>query len=678
MQHYILPIYILGYRKIKYNFKEAYTVNEYPHLFSSITIRGITYKNRIIAAPEGGAVLSGGELVPRIINRNIVLGRGNVGGILMGETAVSNRFARSSDEAIDFDDPAVFEKCSEYPKAIKKYGAVATVELGANGAMSAYNEQPHYPVKGPMEYDRDDGIHVYAMTEADVTELCDDFAHASKMMKRLGFDGVSLHAGHGWLFSQFLSPHTNQRADRFGGSLENRARISLMALDSMRRACGEDFIIECRVSGSLNVPGSYSLEDICGFSEMVAKYVDIIHVSAGYYRSPELTKMISTMYDAHGCNVEIAAAIKKASGVPVAVVGGINDPAFAEDIVASGKADFVAFARALRCDPAFILKAQSGRSNEIRKCVRCMGCYPGSKEEALDELGQEGVFSYMNSCSLNPYYPYSGFDPLPKAERTKTVLIVGGGVAGMQAAITASDRGHKVTLVEKEPELGGLIKYTRYDTDKYDLVHLIQTLKAEMKYREVDIHCSTVVDQLLISEIKPNVVIAAIGSSPIKPPIQGIDGANVIWGGDAYKPEANIGENVAVIGGGLVGCEAALHFAKMGKHVVGIEMVDQLAADAYRLHKKRLRQELKTKVRFHVNSKCVRILNEGVEVEKADATHEIIPADTVVYAVGQRGNTYDTIRELAADAEFHAIGDCVSARKIKNAIEEGYKTALDI
>lgn len=648
----------------------------YPNLFTPITIRGVTFKNRIVAAPEGGAVIFDGALLPRHVYRNNLLGQYGVGEIILGDTSISRRFSRSSDQVLDYKDPEIFRLSKQYPDMIKKYGAVATVELAACGEMSGYGGDSRVPVKGPMEYDREDGVHIYAMTEADIHDLCEDFAAAALNMKKLGFDGVVIHAGHGWLFSQFLDPQTNRRTDRFGGSAENRARIAVMVMERVRMACGENFLIECRISGSMNIPGSYTLEDICTFCQLIDPYVDIIHVSAGQYRDPGRTKMLSTTYDEHGCNVSIAAEIKKRVRAAVAVVGGINDPDFAEMLLATGKADFICFGRAFRSDPAFVEKLRMGRSAEIRKCIRCMACFAGPKEECIEELGEDGVRAYTSRCSINPYYPYSGLEQTEQAAVRKRVLVVGGGVAGMQAAITAADRGHSVTLVEKEPVCGGVLCHAEYDPHKRDLLELVRTMKAEMQQRAVEVRVSTEVSQSLVDELRPEVVVSAIGAHAVQPAVPGGTGKNVILAENAEDPAARIGVRVVVLGGGITGCETAIALADRDCKVVLVQRGATLAADAYRLHRQRVLSELEGRVECHCNTACSEIRPDGVVLRTADGRETVLSADTVVWATGRRANGSEAIRQMVPGAEFYEIGDCVAPRKIKDALAEGYQIAL--
>ena len=383
------------------------------------------------------------------------------------------------------------------------------------------------------------------------------------------------------------------------------------------------------MSGSEHVPGGYSLEDICGYCRYLSEYADLIHVSAGLYQDPSGTWQESTLYEPHGCNADVAAAIRAAVDIPVAVVGGINSPEQAEELIAQGKCDLVVLCRQLTADPFFTQKIREGRAEEIRRCLRCMRCYPGPFEEAWAELNGQ----FPEGCSINPCADHPERWRVESAEEKKTVLIVGGGVAGLQAAVTARDRGHDVVLLEKSGQLGGILNFSVLDPDV-----------------------------------------------PVRPPIPGLDGANVVQAMDAYAPDARLGHKVVVLGGGLVGCETAVHLWKQGHEVELVEMREELAPDAYRLHKCRLRELIAQHVKAHMGARCLAVTEAGVQVEGPDGSVQLIPADTVVAALGMRANDTGELEALVqrAGVPCHKIGDCVRARKIYDAVSEGYLTALSL
>lgn len=652
----------------------------YSHLLAPIRIAGHTYRSRVVSAPRGGIWNEDPECHdadPEQLAEIDLRAGGGQAAFLVGETPVTAAGGRGANEFYGFDDQSEehTRRYRQFAQRIHDNGALALVELCHVGQAKSEIEGEEQPI-GPMELTNGDGVFIRAMTEEDVEQLCADFVKAARFCQEAGFDGVCLHCGHGWLFHQFLSPRTNQRIDRFGGSLENRSRLSVMVLQALREACGREFILECRVSGSEHVPGGYSLEDICGYCRYLSQYADLIHVSAGLYQDPSGTWQESTLYEPHGCNADVAAAIRAVVDIPVAVVGGINSPEQAEELIAQGKCDLVVLCRQLTADPFFTQKVREGRAEEIRRCLRCMRCYPGPFEEAWAELNGQ----FPEGCSINPCADHPERWRVEPAEEKKTVLIVGGGVAGLQAAVTARDRGHDVVLLEKSGQLGGILNFSVHDPDKNDLAGFARAMEAQARAKGADLRLNTVLTGERLADIRPDEVILAIGSHPLLPPIPGLDGANVVQAMDAYAPDTRLGHKVVVLGGGLVGCETAVHLWKQGHEVELVEMREELAPDAYRLHKRRLRELIAQHVKAHMGARCLAVTEAGVQVEGPDGSVQLIPADTVAVALGMRANDTGELEALVqrAGVPCHKIGDCVRARKIYDAVSEGYLTALSL
>ena len=340
------------------------------------------------------------------------------------------------------------------------------------------------------------------------------------------------------------------------------------------------------------------------------------------------------------------------------------------------KCDLVVLCRQLTADPFFTQKVREGRAEEIRRCLRCMRCYPGPFEEAWAELNGQ----FPEGCSINPCADHPERWRVEPAEEKKTVLIVGGGVAGLQAAVTARDRGHEVVLLEKSGQLGGILNFSVHDPDKNDLAGFARAMEAQARAKGADLRLNTVLTGERLADIRPDEVILAIGSHPLLPPIPGLDGANVVQAMDAYAPDAKLGHKVVVLGGGLVGCETAVHLWKQGHEVELVEMREELAPDAYRLHKRRLRELIAQHVKTHMGARCLAVTEAGVQVEGPDGSVQLIPADTVVAALGMRANDTGELEALVqrAGVPCHKIGDCVRARKIYDAVSEGYLTALSL
>lgn len=666
-------------------------MNSYPHLLSPMTIRGVTYKNRIFASPVAAPEIEDDGSMPEYhVIQYLRKARGGCAQVAFGEIPVDHVYASREHkywmDNIDYTDfKSPFMKAfRDYAKAIHDAGAVACIQISHAGE-SRYPASGDKDPIGPSDFITDRGIHVHAMDDELMAFTCRSFANCAAFLKEAGFDSVQVHAGHGWLLHQFLSPRHNHRTDSYGGSIENRSRFPLQVLKTIREKVGEDMIIEVRVSGEEYEENGLNVQDTARFCQLAQEYVDLIQVSAGDYRNPVRTKTFSSLFHPHGCNVPQAEIIKKAVDTPIIVVGGLNDPAMCEEIIASGKADFVAFGRQMFADPAFANKAAAGKPEEINKCLRCFNCFPGPMEDNAPppflQPGPDGKMPIMYgpTCTINPESgTETDFTQMPKPNQPKKLLIVGGGAAGMSAAIYAHDMGHTPILVEKGDSLGGLIRFADVDVHKVDIRRFKEDLIARLKTRGIDVRLNTEVTQELIRKIAPDAIFAAVGSSPIKVPIPGIDGENVIKALDAYYHPEKLGKKIVMIGGGLVGCELGLHLAETGHAVSIVEMQEALAPDAYRLHRVMLMEELASAVSVCTGFRCTQIDSTGVTAVDANGVERTFPADTVVYAMGMRSNSdqVEDIRRMAGTIPVTALGDCLQAGKIIEATKTAYDAVL--
>jgi 2,4-dienoyl-CoA reductase-like NADH-dependent reductase (Old Yellow Enzyme family)/thioredoxin reductase len=554
---------------------------------------------------------------------------------------------------------------------------VATIQISHAGESKFPSPGDKNPI-GPMGYIRDDGVEIVAMDKELMDFTCNSFATCAAFMKKAGFDGVQVHAGHGWLLNQFLSPRTNQRTDEFGGSIENRMRFPLMVLKAVRDRVGDDFLVDMRVSGAELVEGGMEVSEVAAFCREAQKYVNMVHVSVGIYREPVFSREFSSVFHEHNCNAELAAAIKAAVDIPVNVVGGVNSPEECEKLIAEGKADLVAMGRQTFADPAFAKKTCEGREKEINRCIRCFRCFPGPMEDVKDMPPMD----FMNDprfdgpdCTINPEHNrILLLSDLPALTEPRKVLVIGGGIAGISAAYYCGLRGHRVTLAEKADKLGGLLHFSYFDHHKTDIKNFLESMIFRMNEVGTTVLMNTEVTPEFITSGGYDVVVSAIGSKPIKVPLPGIDGKNVIAGVDIYGNESAVKGSVAMMGGGLVGCETALQLAELGHDVTIIEMRDSLAPDGYNLHRKMLLKILEEKgVKARLNESCQEITDKGVKTDKG-----FVPADTVVYAFGMRSVSPQVFRDAAAGLQYFEIGDCVKAGKIYEGVHGGYDVALAI
>lgn len=662
---------------------------KFPHLFSPITIRGNVYRNRIITGPT----LFAHSVYMDDIKENVyrmceIRAQGGAAEVTTGEICVNFEEASCAfvnfpvsliPEGIDYTkyEGEQFEAFREYATRINRNGAISLLEFCHEGAEAM--AVPPYSPYGPDEYDRGRGVHVKAMTPEIMDKICRDFQTSALYAKACGFKGILIHGAHGYLFQQFISPLTNHRTDEYGGSAENRARFPARILDSIREAVGEDFIIELRLSAQDGLEGGMVIDDTVEFCRLIDGKCDIIHVSNGLKSKSNSTYTFTDSYDMHGHNVQYAEKIKNVvCKSKVAVIGGINSPELGEEIIASGKADFIVLSRQALADPEFANKAENGNERLIRRCVRCFQCYPGAMETDDDPgFPKPPVPSEMGRCAINPKSDFTLYPEtfaLPEASRR--VLIVGGGIAGMQAAITATERGHQVTLCERSSELGGILNFTRYDEDKVDLWNFRNTLIAELEYLSIDVRLNTEVTPALIESLRPEAVILAIGAHPAPCDIPGAE--TMLTALDVYDPDIRIGKKVVMVGGGLTACETALHLARHGHEVTVLGRNVRIAKESFCMHRTALKNELeKRRVKTVTSAECIAVENGAVRYRHEDA--EILEsADTVVCCLGMRSNDSSALKEACGDIPTWVIGDGETPGKVGDATKSGYLAAMQI
>ncbi len=651
-------------------------INRFPNLLSPFKVGNHIYKNRIIGAPMYCGTFATIPFLSSVLFQSVEeKAKGGCAQVTIGETPVDFEFAnREPFEPIDYADytSRSFKELKRATEIIQSYGAVALIELSHCGESKLVLPGLKNPI-GPMGYVRQDGVEVLALDEAMMESVCASFITSAKFMQAAGFDGVVIHAGHGWLLHQFLSARTNQRTDGYGGSLENRAKFPLQVLRRVREAMGKDFIIEVRVSGEECEENGMGIEETGQFCRMIESMADIIHVSIGTYRNPILSGEFSSVFQPHGLNAGYAELIKLAVSIPVTVVGGINTPELAELLIAEGKCDFVALARQLTADPAFANKAAAGKETDIVPCVRCFKCFPGPLEDNLDDL------SKLFGCTVNPeafYFDESVLKSKPAGVRK--VLVVGGGIAGMEAAITAADRRHQVTLVEKAAGLGGLLKFADADVYKRDLGVFKDVMVRRVQERDIKVILGQEFTPADVASFGAEAVILAVGSSPVVPPIPGIESA--MKAVDVYDNLSKIGPKVVMVGGGLIGCEVGLHLAQSGRDVTVIEMLDQVAPDAYPMHRIGLLHEMDNLLTYRTGLKCTSITQDGVLTVDQTNNERFFVADTVIYAVGMFANRHEVeqLRKAVQDIPVYEIGDCVQAGKVYEAVRQGFIAAMSI
>lgn len=647
-------------------------IRNYPHLCQPITLGRTTFRSRMFSAPMGGTdITNDGCIGPKSTAFYELRAKGGAAAVTVSELMVHPKTDGS--HAYHLDESILNSlACATYTAdAIRRHGAIPSIELSHSGMfagtyMTDKTKQKTMHQWGPCDTVRADGVQVKALDKEMIAEIVAAYGHVAGLAKRAGFEMLMIHGGHGWLINQFLSPLFNHRTDEYGGSLENRCRFAVEVLQAVRQAVGPFFPIEFRMSGSEFVEGGYGLDEGVRIAQMLEPYVDLLHVSAGTYQK---TFGIThpSMFTEHGCNVFLAAEIKKHVKVPVATIGGLNDPAQMEEIIASGKADVIYMARALLADPFLPNKVMANREDEIVHCLRCFTCMA------------ERAATSTRRCTVNPLIgrECEGDEIRPAAHKRK-VLVVGGGPGGLYAAYTAARRGHEVILCEKEQELGGILKSEQALPFKYEMYQLAGTYAKLARDAGVEVRTGVEVTKEYVECEAPDALIIAVGSRPLVPPIPGLDGENVVIVNNYYKEKDKVGNDVVVMGGGLAGCECSIHLGQEGKNVHLVEMRDMLAPDANVRHRPLLLKEIEKHVNVHTGCRALRVTEDGVICADRDGNEVLVPGKSVICALGQRSRT-DVVEQLQDTAPFvRVIGDAAKVSTITNAVYWGYHAALDI
>lgn len=645
---------------------------DYPNLCKPLKIGRLTLRNRMCSAPLGATdVDAQGTPGPRTLGFYEARAKGGAAIVTVSELVVHPETDGSQMLHLSLKTPGQLGAFTYVADAIKRHGALASIELSHSGQyagtyMVDKKKKGDLHQFGPSDGVRPDGIPVKALTKEQIASIVAAYAEAAGLAKRAGFDMCMVHAGHGWLINQFLSPYFNHRTDEYGGALENRVRFAREILTAVRAEVGPGFPIELRMSGSELFDGGYDLDEGCRIAHALEDLVDIIHVSAGSYQFG-FSITHPSMFRKHGCNVYLAEEIKKHVSVPVATIGGLSDPDQMEEIIASGKADLVVMGRALLADPELPNKVMANEGDDIVRCMRCFVCMA------------ERPVTQTRRCALNPRIgrELEGLDIVPAARKRK-VLVVGGGIAGMVAARTAALRGHDVTLCEANDTLGGILRTEAALPFKQDMYHLGVTYAHLCEKAGVDIRLNTLVDAAFADEFGADACIVAVGSEAMTLPVPVSDDAVVRSIDELYLEGAPVGEEVVIVGGGLTGCECALLMAGKGKKVHLVEMRDGLAIDANIRHRPILLAQIEEAgVDVALNACAQAVTADGVTVAQ-DGAERLIAGDTVVCAIGQRSRTAaaDALRDAAPFVRI--IGDAKRPSNITNAVYEGFHAALDI
>ena len=668
--------------------------SNFSHVFQPIRIRGIDFKNRITLAPPSPNLASEDGLVTHeMVNWFRMFARGGVSTIYAGNCSID--LTESRDEAIQLNmnqDRGILPM-TWFVDMGKQYGCHASFELNHSGENTRFENIGHAPYSASSYITENeeraalrnhrDPIPSIEMTKEKIKETVEKFGMAAERMKRAGMDIVMVHGGHGNLISQFTSPLHNRRTDEYGGDTKARARFAIEVCDSIRRHCGEDFVIEYRISADEIAPEGMHFDETLELIGYLKDHIDILHVSAGLrtdFNMKYLSYWFQNYMMDHCFNVHYARDIKKRyPDLLVNTVGSIMSLDYAEEIIANGWADFVAMCRPLMADPDMPIKYAENRSEDRRPCLRCNTC-------TKHLFVPKPIW-----CAVNPISGMANELPdgvVPKAPLKKRVAIAGGGPGGIQAMQTLLDRGHDVTLYEKTDHLGGNVIGAAAPPFKVDiqdyLKWMVHTAK-QCEERGARILMNTPCTKEILDKENYDAVVIAVGGDPIVPEnIPGIHKPHVVWAPDAELGKAPAGEEIVIIGAGQVGLEAAVDYAGQGKKITVIEMIDDPAKlmDSFKqpLMKKKEEDGLQIDILYGT---ALQEVKDDCIVAKDVKSGELkeIKADTVLLAMGIRPNfeLVDELRHSCAETSVAIVGDCNNkAGSISEAVNQAFQACLHI
>lgn len=651
-------------------------MKKYQNIFNPLTVKNMTIKNRIVMTPMGTNYgEQNGEMSFLHMDYYEQRAKGGVGLIIVENASVDSPQGSNGTTQlrIDHDNyiPRLFKLC----ETVHSHGACIAVQINHAGASALSSRINMQPVSASNLPSKKGGEIPRPLQKEEITAIVKKYGEAAKRAQVAGFDAVEIHAGHSYLISQFLSPTTNNRTDEFGGSKENRARFAKMVMDEVRSQVGPIFPIMIRISADELVEGGNTLEDTLELLEYFAEEADIIDVSAGLTGS--IQYQIDANYLKDGWRSFMAKAVKEKFNKPVITTGNIRNPKIAEKILEDGDADLIGMGRGLIAEPEWVNKVESGREDELRKCISCnIGC-----------AGHRIGINRPIRCTINPAINIGEGYKKEKIKNSCNVVVIGGGTAGLEAACTAAEVGCTTFLIEKKDVLGGLAHEISKIPDKNRLADFPNYLiNRASKLNNLFVFKNREADIKFIDSLNPNIIVNATGSNPLLPPIKGLKEAmekenskvasikEMIENIPNY-PEDMTGKKVVVIGGGAVGLDVVEFFAPRNAKISIVEMQPVIGKDLDPVTKVQTSTLIEKHDVLELTNTALLEVKDNSFIVRRDGKEEELEFDYGFVCLGMRANApvLESLRENfdSSKVEIVNIGDSVRARRIIEGVQEG-------
>ncbi|MBD3192615.1 MAG: NAD(P)-binding protein [Candidatus Heimdallarchaeota archaeon] len=636
-------------------------------IFEPITINNVEIKNRIIMpGMETNLCLENGFISEDILKYYELRAKGGVG-LIVVEGAYFDKKGRGTDHMISIEKRNRIQGLRKLANTIKKNGAKAALQIYHAGAQSTAFLSGEDIVAPSAVPTKTSGVMPKPLSKREIKGIVKGYAKASLRAKKAGFDGVEIHAGHGYLIGQFFAPLFNKRKDEYGGSLKNRARFALEVLRAVRKKCGDDFLIIFRLNCRDYIEGGLEVNKLAKIAKMLEENgVDLINITAGFFDSP-LYPVVPYMNVPRGVYSEYSAIIKKELlKTPISVVGRINTPEIAEKILTEERADMVTIGRALIADPNFPKKIQEGNEEAINLCIGCNTC--------LNQI----MIEEQVSCAVNPNLLGTNED-LPKTEQPQKVLIIGAGPAGLEAARVLHLRGHEVFVIDQREKIGGSLNLATVAPMRYEIKNLLEHYRYVVDDLGINIQLETPYNHKLLEKFQPEAVIIATGTTLKIPEIKSLDESDYLLYSDVLSGNVPSGKEIVVLGGGMRGIDVGDYLAEKGKSVTIIEETGSLGSDLYAL----VAQEIVPRIMDNENIKV--ILDTKIEeingkqlIGKQKKEYFSTNFDHLVIATNPEPDCPFEAELKEKVSKVFKIGDCKKPRKIHEAVNEGYELGLNI